>query len=150
MNRYAEMRKRQQEEVNALPIGFAFGNRQFEEMMRGWGLDPEKDLDKIYRLGNTGGFYKIADKQIIRDTFSRHEEELRAAIEEGKTGEGFIYEMFLCELNDHEYGYTMDTEETLTALGYTTDEVLADARLRRGLEKATAAYFARNMRTGLR
>lgn len=42
MNRYAEMRKRQQEEVNALPIGFAFGNRQFEEMMRGWGLDPEK------------------------------------------------------------------------------------------------------------
>ena len=77
-------------------------------------------------------------------------EELRAAIEEDKTGEGFIYEMFLCELNDHEYGYTMDTEETLTALGYTTDEVLADARLRRGLEKATAAYFARNMRTGLR
>ena len=94
--------------------------------------------------------HKIADKQIIRDTFSRHEEELRAAIEEDKTGEGFIYEMFLCELNDHEYGYTMDTEETLTALGYTTDEVLADARLRRGLEKATAAYFARNMRTGLR
>lgn len=52
--------------------------------------------------------------------------------------------------SSHWYGYTMDTEETLTALGYTTDEVLADARLRRGLEKATAAYFARNMRTGLR
>ena len=54
MNRYAELCQRHQQEVNALPIGFAFGNRQFEEMMQGWGLDPEKDLDKIYRLGSTG------------------------------------------------------------------------------------------------
>ena len=45
MNRYAELCQRHQQEVNALPIGFAFGNRQFEEMMRGWAR-PEKDLDK--------------------------------------------------------------------------------------------------------
>ena len=95
MNKYAELRQRQQQEVNALPIGFAFGNRQFEEMMRGWGLDPEKDLDKIYRLGRTGGYYKKTDAQLIHDTFSRHDAELQAAIAEDKTGEGFIYEMFL-------------------------------------------------------
>ena len=40
-NRYAELRQRQRQEVNALPIGFAFSDRQFEEMMRGWGLDRE-------------------------------------------------------------------------------------------------------------
>ena len=40
-NRYTGLRQRQQQEVNALPIGFAFSDRQFEEMMRGWGLDPE-------------------------------------------------------------------------------------------------------------
>ena len=136
MNKYAELRQRQQQEVNALPIGFAFGNRQFEEMMRGWGLDPEKDLDKIYRLGRTGGYYKKTDAQLIHDTFSRHDAELQAAIAEDKTGEGFIYEMFLCELDNHEYGYTMDTEETLDTLGYTADEVLADQRLKRGIEKA--------------
>ena len=145
MNRYAEMRKRQQEEVNALPIGFAFGNRQFEEMMRGWGLDPEKDLDKIYRLGSTGGYYKKSDAQLIRDTFSRHEAEREAAIAEDKTGEGFIYEMFLCELNNHEYGYTMDTEETLDTLGYTADEVLADPRLKRGIEKAVTEICRRGL-----
>lgn len=143
MNRYAEMRKRQQEEVNALPIGFAFGNRQFEEMMRGWGLDPEKDLDKIYRLGRTGGYYKKTDAQLIHDTFSRHDAELQAAIAEDKTGEGFIYEMFLCELDNHEYGYTMDTEETLYTLGYTADEVLADPRLKRGIEKAVTEICRR-------
>ena len=143
MNKYAELRQRQQQEVNALPIGFAFGNRQFEEMMRGWGLDPEKDLDIIYRLGRTGGYYKKTDAQLIHDTFCSHDAELQAAIAEDKTGEGFIYEMFLCELDNHEYGYTMDTEETLDTLGYTADEVLADPRLKRGIEKAVTEICRR-------
>ena len=142
-NRYAELRQRQRQEVNALPIGFAFSDRQFEEMMRSWGLDPEKDLDKIYRLGRTGGYYKKTDAQLIHDTFSRHDAELQAAIAEDKTGEGFIYEMFLCELDNHEYGYTMDTEETLDTLGYTADEVLADPRLKRGIEKAVTEICRR-------
>ena len=143
MNRYMTMRERQQQKVNALPLGFAFGNRQFEEMMRGWGLDPEKDLDKIYRLGNTGGFYKKSDAQLIRDTFRRNREEMEAAIEEDKTGEGFIYEMFLYELDNHEYSYTRDTEDTLNALGYTAEEVLGDPQLKRGLEKAVAEIWER-------
>ena len=143
MNKYAELRQRQQQETNALPIGFAFGNRQFEEMMWGWGLDPEKDLDKIYRLGSTGGYYKKTDAQLIRDTLSRHETELQEAIDGDKTGKGFIYEMFLYELDNHEYGYTMDTEDTLDALGYTVDEVLADPRLKRGLEKAVTEICRR-------
>ena len=42
MNKYKELRDRQQAEVNALPLGFAFGKSQFDEMMSGWGLDPEK------------------------------------------------------------------------------------------------------------
>lgn len=143
MNRYAELCQRHQQEVNALPIGFAFGNRQFEEMMRGWGLDPEKDLDKIYRLGSTGGYYKKTDAQLIRDTLNRHEAELQEAIDGDKTGEGFIYEMFLYELDNHEYGYTRDTEDTLDALGYTADEVLGDPRLKRGIEKAVTAICGR-------
>lgn len=143
MNKYSELRQRQQEEVNALPIGFAFGDKQFREMMEGWGLDPEKDLDKIYKLGGTGGFYKRTDAQLIRDTFSRHEEERRAAIAEDKTGEGFIYQMFLAELADHEYGYTGDAEDTLEALGYTWEQVTADKRLLRGLEMAQKRLLGR-------
>lgn len=144
MNRYAEMRQRQQQEVNALPLGFAFGNKQFDEMMRGWGLDPDKDVDKIYKLGGTGGFYKKTDAQLIRDTFSRHNAELEEAIAEDTTGEGFIYEMFLYELDNHEYGYTRDTEDTLDALGYTADEVLGDPRLKRGIEKAVTEICGRD------
>lgn len=143
MNKYSELRQRQREEVNALPIGFAFGDKQFREMMEGWGLDPEKDLDKIYKAGGTGGFFKKTDAQLIRDTFSRHEAELEAAIAEDETGEGFIYQMFLAELADHEYGYTGDAEDTLEALGYTWEQVTADKRLLRGLEMAQKRLLGR-------
>ena len=136
MNKYSELRRRQQAEINALPIGFAFGDKQFYALMKGWGLDPEKDLDKIYRAGDTGGFFKKEDGQLIRDTLTRHDAELQAAIEEDKTGDGFIYQMFLAELADHEYGYTEEADETLNALGYTWEQVTADKRLMRGLEMA--------------
>ena len=143
MNRYAEMRKRQQQEANALPIGFAFSEKQFDEMMKGWGLDPDNDIDKIYKMGGMGGFYQRKDARLIQDTFKRHEKELQAAIDGDETGEGFIYEMFLYELDNHEYGYTQDTGETLDTLGYTVDEVLGNPRLKRGLEKAATEIYRR-------
>lgn len=37
VNRYAELRQRQQEEFNQLPLGFAFSDKQFNEMMKEWG-----------------------------------------------------------------------------------------------------------------
>ncbi len=136
MNRYAALRERQQEEFNALPLGFAFSQKQFNSMMMEWGLDPEKDVDKIYRI--PGGYVQKKDVDLLHQTMERHDAEMAAAIEGDQTGEDFIYEMFLYELDNHEYGYTMDTEDTLDALGYTAAQVLGDPRLKRGLEKAAA------------
>ena len=44
--------------------------------------------------------------------------------------------MFLCELSNHEYTYTEDVEETLDALGYTWEQIMADKRLLHGLKMA--------------
>lgn len=44
--------------------------------------------------------------------------------------------MFLCELSNHEYNYTEDVEETLDALGYTWEQIMADKRLLHGLKMA--------------
>ncbi len=38
MNKYVEFRERQQEELDTLPLGFIFGDKQFDEMMKRWGL----------------------------------------------------------------------------------------------------------------
>ena len=142
MNKYAELRQRQQEEFNALPLGFAFSQKQFNEMMEGWGLDPEKDLDNILRLPG-GGYVQTKDASLLHQTTERHDAEMAAAIAEDATGEGFIYQMFLYELDNHEYGYTRDTEDTLEALGYTAEEVLGDPRLKRGIEKAVTEICRR-------
>ena len=42
----------------------------------------------------------------------------------------------------HEYGYTGDLEDTLDALGYTAEEINADERLLRGLNKAADEIMA--------
>lgn len=136
-NRYQELRQRQQKEFDALPLGFAFGDKQFEEMMKKWGLDAKKkaDLDKVYSIGY-GGYIQKKDAPLLHETRKRHDKEMEDAIAADETGEGFIFEMFLYELDNHEYGYTRETEGALDALGYTSDKVLKDQRLTTGLKKA--------------
>ena len=94
MNQYQKLRDRQQQEFNALPLGFAFSDKQFREVMQAWGLDPEKDTDKIFSIGY-GGFIQKKDAELLHTTTARHEEELAAAIAADQTGDGFICDMFL-------------------------------------------------------
>lgn len=42
---YNTLREQQQQEVNNFPLGFAFGNKQFKEMMSKWGLDADNESD---------------------------------------------------------------------------------------------------------
>lgn len=133
-NAYRELREAQQAEFNKFPLGAAFSNEQFKEMMAKWGL-KEKDTDKILSLG-AGAFIRKADKEAYLEMNRKHTRKLNEAIAADKTGEGFIYEMFSYELANHEYGYTGDLEDTLDALGYTSDEINADERLLAGLNKA--------------
>ena len=132
---YKELKKKQQNEFNEFPFMFAFSNEQFCEGMKKWGLSPT-DTDKIYCLGDTGGFYLKTDAPRLREMRDRHERERKEAIANDKTGDGYIFEMFHFELKNHEYVVSGAIDETLDALGLTADEVNADARLLRGLEKA--------------
>ena len=54
-NHYQELRDRQQEEVNAFPMFFAFDQRQFAEGMRRLGL-RRSDMNQVYAIAGTGGF----------------------------------------------------------------------------------------------
>ena len=142
-NSYRELRERQQQEMNAMPLGFAFSNKQFEEMMQKWGLDPEKDSDKLVRIP-AGGFIQKKDAQALTDLVQRHDRELQTAIEMDLTGEEFIYDMFLYELDNHEYGYTGDPEDAFTALGITYEDVMTDTRLCAGFKKAHSEIMSRD------
>ena len=86
---------------------FAFDQRQFAEGMRRLGLLPS-DMNQVYAIAGTGGFYRKSDAPKLHEMFARHRKELEEAIAADKAGDNFIYEMFLTELSNHEYGYTGD------------------------------------------
>lgn len=142
------MRTHQQKELNALPIQFAFNQEQFREIMKGWGLRPKMDLDKIARIP-FGGFIQKKDSPLIRETFARHRRELQAAIDADPTGEGFIKDMFLYELENHEYSYTGTAEDALDSLGLTYDDVAANPRLAHGLELAEKEILEQQQTMGM-
>ena len=134
MNDYTAMMQRQQDDYNKFPIGAAFGKQQFREMMEKWGL-TEADTDKIISLG-AGCFIRREDRDAYTQMCLRHKKEREDAIAGDKTGEGFIYQMFRAELENHEYSYTGDADDALAALGITLREVCEDKRLFTGLNKA--------------
>lgn len=134
MNAYAEMQKRHQEEVNALPIYWAFTGERFDEILKELGL-TRNDTDKLCRAPG-GGFCLASDAKMIADTLIRHRKELEAAIEADATGDDFIKDMFMYELRNHEYTYTCEVEEAVEACGFTMEQVENDERLLHGLEVA--------------
>lgn len=132
---YLELREQQQAEVNAFPMVFAFNQRQLEEGMRQLGLDPS-ETDQVYKLPYGGGIYRRSDSAKLMEMLDRHQNEMEEAIASDTTGEGFIQEMFECELSNHEYSYTGDASDAISALGLTYEEIAADPRLLYGFRKA--------------
>ena len=137
---YKQLKARQQAEVNAFDMKFAFSRERFAEIMSEWGLTVN-DTDKIARIP-AGGFILKENVSAFLDMVRRHKEERDAARAADKTGNGYLYQMFYAELINHEYGYTGDEEETVESLGYTLDEVYADPIMAHALAKAKKAVYA--------
>lgn len=133
---YGQMNDRHQREVNALPLKFAFGDKQLNEVLSDWGLTLEEaKAGAVYSMGG-GGLYLAKDADLINGTFKRIQEEQDAAIAADIDGTGFIYEMFLTELSNHEYGYTGRAIDTILDLGLTEADIENSQALKNGLKMA--------------
>ena len=133
-NQYQEMRNRQQAEINAFPMFFAFNKQQFAEGMRTLGLSLSDTCQMCSIFG--GGYCRKSDAAKLGEMLARHRKELEDAISSDKTGKGFIFDMFLQELENHEYSYTGDVQEALDALGITPQYMEAMPQLMTGLSLA--------------
>lgn len=138
MNRYRKLKDKQAEEFAEFPIAFAFSDEQVKEGLRKLGLN-ENDTDKVTGIG-AGGFIKKTDVEKYVELSKKFYRELKEAIAEDKTGEFFIKDMFTDELANHEYGYTMDLDDTLEAIGITIEEINNNDNLRNGLRLALEVY----------
>lgn len=109
---YQEMKKRQREEVNRLPIYWAFGDKQYQELLQKLNKTDEEIQEECF--GIFGGLAFKKDKEFIIKTLIRHDKEMTETL---KNDNEFLKNALIYELGNHEYIITYNTSDTFRALG---------------------------------
>lgn len=130
--KYSDFYKKRQEIVNSLPLYWAFGRKQFDRLIKELGFKDENEFNENM-VGYLGAAVRKTD---IKDVKSKMKAIYNEFMDLVKTDDEFIYTMFLDELNNHEYSYTLSVGDTLDALGFTKDEIYEDERLFNALQRA--------------
>ena len=133
-NLYVDLQDKHQAEYDAFPMMFAFSNEQFDEGLKKLDATP-KELASI----GYGGYIKKVDISDFKKMVTRLNNEKSEML---NNNDRYLYQAFLYELANHEYGYTYDIEPTLQALSLTADQVANDHRLVSILNDARTEYLA--------
>ena len=129
---FHELKKRQGEELRAIPFFAAFSQEQFKEGVARLGLPPGSD--EVASVG-WGCFVRKADLARWRDLGNAHYREIREWVEGCLGDEGrrpLLVRAIADELANREYGYTRDwaqVEEALAPFGLDLEDTGEDARL---------------------
>lgn len=134
MNKYLELKKKHEKELNDFPIKFAFGNEQFKEMMKDFGL-TENDTDKIVSIG-FGGYVKKENLKAMEELFKSQADEMKQAFNDDE----FLESAFNYEMGNHEYIITYDKADVFRALGLSIKS-LDDERVYNIFKKAENKYL---------
>ena len=139
METYKELRERQQKEVDALPLGFAFSDQQFEEMKKKLGV---KDNSELRSLGH-GGFYRKVDSELIFGTFKRHRQEHKDRIfTPAGIDKEYLESMFYYEMCNHEFAINWDGTEEVLAVCRMEEKDLEIPEIGAAWKAAKARYYA--------
>lgn len=116
---YRELKDKQLIELNNFEgVFFAFDKKQFSDGMKKIGLDPS-ETDKIYSLGNTGGYILKEKYPEYRAMFDQHEQELAEQMKD----KDFFHNALVYELCNHEYCITHSYEDALYAIGINEEDI---------------------------
>lgn len=136
MEKYEQMKARHQKEVDDLPMYFAFGQNQFDELMKKLDFENEEDFkNNVFTIG-AGSIILKKDKDKVLNTFFEHDKEMLKAFE----NDDFLQSAFEFELANHEYIITFDISDTLRALGIKYKEYQESERLQKIAKKAIEVY----------
>lgn len=110
---YQELKTKHQEEVNALPLYFAFGEKQWKELLEKLGLTDENCKEHLCSYGQA--IVKKEDAPMIHETFVRHRKEVSDAMKDVN----FFKEAAVYEMCNHEYGINWQADyDVINALGF--------------------------------
>lgn len=135
---YAELKEKQRREMDAFPLGAAFTQRSFEDMMEGWGLTTSKeDLKKILSLG-CGCYIRKSDEAKFDSLTEKHRKE---RLDYLSTDEG-LKNALLYEFGNQECGYTWNFEDGIKALGFSVKKFLGDKHKKSVFEETKQEYIS--------
>ena len=137
MNTYMEMKHRQEMDYSSL-VKSASNKFEFKLMMRDFGLN-EDETDKIISLGDSK-YIRRSDLPLFEEIGRKHIKERNEMIKNDRKGNGFIYQMFLKELNRVNYGYTGEVSKALNYLGLSMREIRNDPALMHGFNLAVSRF----------
>lgn len=100
--KYTELRDRHAAEVNALPMAWAFSDRQLEEVRSKLGVKSDDELCR----GPGGSICRKTDLTSILNCLKRHNMEMSKAMED----EEFAISAFEYEAANHEYYIAMEPD----------------------------------------
>ena len=113
--------------------GFAFSQEQFKELKEKLNI---KNNDELLSIG-LGGYIlksmKDAFKTLNNQSKNKHDIIKNKMIK----NYNYAFDAFLYELNNHEYGYTYETDDTIDALNLTYDDIEKHNNLKQALKDAT-------------
>jgi hypothetical protein len=115
---YSELKTRHREQTSTLPIHWAFGNKQMDELLEKLG-HPE--LSTLASLPG-GGIILKTDGPKITEMVNTLSGELSEALKD----DVFLENALVYELGNHEYCITGDPEDTFRALGILTSRLEDD------------------------
>lgn len=138
--RYAEFNKMWQDKFSALPVKFAFGDKQFEAMMASWGLTTaDEDLKKVCGI-IYGAYCLVKDVPLIEEHFEARSK----AREEFLADEEQLKDALMEEFANYECAYTWSPKKAVDAL-FDEDEQEHNEVLKRVLPVAWEEYKAKHM-----
>ncbi len=109
---YLQAKKKNEQELNAFPMGFAFSKEQFVKACEKLGVDPDDAKNELVGIPG-GGFIRREDKSDFIDMLKRHRERIENVLKDPEQ----LIKAFIYELGNHEYCITGDREESFEALG---------------------------------
>ena len=137
MESYQQIKARHQADVNAFPMGCAFGDKQLAEMMQKFDLPNDKTgYAQIVSLG-AGCFIRRTDIPAWNNMCERHKREMK----EFRKSEKELIQALRYEFANHECQFSNDTESALANVGLTLSEVESDPELLKIYKEAWKLFW---------
>lgn len=125
METYQQIKARHQADVNAFPMGCAFGNKQVAEMMEKFGLPNDKSgYAQIIGLG-AGCYIKRTDIPAWKELCKRHDQELAEFRKDHKALENALR----YEFQNHESQFCLNEETICRCVGLRWSDVENDEEM---------------------